>query len=196
MVTLWLSRFGEKIKVISPTRDELLADLVTYIAQATGLDTSAIIRGKQNAPSPLNQYCSVLYLTDLQMGTPSKTRTVNDIDDTLIDLVLRGKRQYDFSVQFYRGGATDLAKELMMYYQTPAGVLYEQTSLFSVNRIVSVNENATVMSNNYEERAILTLELIVNETQTIVTSVVEEVDLLLTYDGDSLVERTIEVKNE
>jgi hypothetical protein len=182
--------------MISPTRNELLANVVEYIALATGLAKNTIIRGKQNAPSPTAPYCSVLYLTDTDDGLSNIDIAVIDGDERHYDYNLRQKRYYTLSVQFYRGSASDLARTLMIFHQLPAGKEFIQTALFSVRRIVDVSEAAAVMSQNFEERAALNFELVLNTFATQVVNNVESVTIPLTFEGDSNISETIEVVDE
>ena len=176
--------------MISPTRNELLLSLVDYIVDATGLAQAQIIRGKQNSPAPLDTYCSVLYVTDTPNCLISKE--ITEFDSQTLQYLLYGERYYSFSVQFYRANATDLAKQLMMYHETPEGQAYQLTGLFTVRDVQQVEEGAVVMSDNYEERAILMLELIVNETQTILVNKVAELTTELNYEyGGEIISQTI-----
>jgi hypothetical protein len=172
--------------MVSPTRNELLASLVTLINTATGLSKDVIIRGKQNAPVPLgDNYCTLLYVTDIANGTSNIT--IEDTPDpNLYTYAMRGKRYYTFSIQFYRTGATDLAKLLMMFNETPTGLEFFQTVPYTFRRIAQVGENAQVISANYEERAALNLELTVAETQRIIVNKVSGTTINLTYDNSGV----------
>ena len=193
MVTLKRYVFVEKIKVISPTRNELITSLVDYIELTTGLDRNFIIRGKQNAPVPIgSNYCTLVYVIDAAEGT-ANINIVPTVDPNLLEYQIRGKRFYNFSVQFYRTGATDLARLLMMAAETPIGLEFFQTVPFSFRRIQQVNENAQVISENYEERAILNLELTVAETQSIIVNKVSGTTINVIYDNDSIIEESIEI---
>ena len=181
--------------MVSPTRNELISELVQYVSDATGLSKELIIRGKQNAPSPIDPYCTILYVTDTPDGTHNIRISAIEDDTTQLDYAMRGKRYYTFSVQFYKTGATDLAKLLMMFPQTPNGLEFEQTSYFNVRKIESVVENATLISQNYEERASLTVELTVGEKQNLIVNRVAEVKIPLTFDSDDVIDKEIEVNN-
>ena len=114
----------------------------------------------------------------------------------MIDYTLRGKRFYDFSVQFYRDNATDLAKTLLMYHQTPDGLLYLQTANFLVRRIDNLSEAASVLSQNYEERAALDVQLYVSETQTVTVSKITKASIELIFSEASDITETIEVDKD
>ncbi|MEE9451376.1 MAG: hypothetical protein V3V61_01305 [Gammaproteobacteria bacterium] len=179
--------------MINPTRQDIITELVDYIELATALPRAQIIRGNQNAPSPTDTYCSVLYVTDTAVGTTNIQLDDNTLDEDKLDYMMRAKRHYSFSVQFYRDGATDLAKAFLMFGQTPAGLEFQQTSVFTIRIIESITEAASVISQNYEERAALTLELIINEKQDIVINRVAEVTINLSLDEGVVLEETIGV---
>ena len=169
--------------MISPTRNELIASFAGYIRNATGLAEGLVIRGKQNAPAPTDTYCTLLYVTDTAAGLSSKTLT-EETQDTL-KYRFNAFRHYVFSVQFYRDNATNLAKQLMLYHETPAGIEYQQTAQFGVKDIVAVEEAAEVISQNYEQRAILSIDLNVNEIQEVIINRVKSVDFTLLFDVNS-----------
>lgn len=187
MITLKLFVCVRKIRVISPTRKELIMSLVEFISDATGLAFSQILRGKQNAPVPLGAYCTLLYVTDIPWGTPQVIIEENGQDSNLLDYKFKGKRKYNFSVQFYRDDATEYAKLLAMYFYTPWGQVYQQTASFSLNQVNVINETGTVISQNYEDRAMLSIDLIVFERQTITVNRVDIVPIHLVMDGNSLI---------
>jgi hypothetical protein len=178
--------------MVSPTRNEILAQIVAYVKAATGLADGAIIRGKQNAPSPTNSYASVLYISDTGDGTANADVTEIDGSDTQLNYSLRAKRYYSYSVQFYRDGAADLARSLMLFHETPEGQEFQQTAFFTIRRIVDISESAVLMSNNYEERAALTVELNVNETLTNVVNRTNSIVVNTNFDDG----RTINEQNE
>ena len=178
--------------MISPTRNELIANLVSYISLATGLTNEKIIREKQNAPPPLDTYCSILYITDTSIDT-ANVSIQETIDPLKLSYKFRAKRRYTYSVQFYRSESTNLAKLLMLYHETPFGIQFQQTGLFCVQNIREITENAIVISDNYEQRAVLNMELDVAERQEILVDRVQEVDINLTVDASSVIQETFEV---
>jgi len=175
----------------SPTRSELLISLIDYVNLSTGLDKSVIIRGNQNAPSPLNNYCSILYLSDTPIGTHNLKSSVDGIDPNISNVYVRGKREFQYSIQFYREGASEFAKDFILFAETPKGVRFQLSSPFIFNKIDNITQSSSVMSNNYEERAILNLSLLVNENYQNSVNNVDEVIVNLDYDG--IIDETIEV---
>ena len=162
---------------ISPTRQELITSLVTYINLATGISVDDIIRGKQNAPSPLGNYATLLYVTDSTYGIDEIVTSENLVDNTQLDYEIRGTRRYSFNVQFFRNRATDFAKEFMQFHRTPAGITFLQQAPYTFRVINQITESAEVVSQNYEERAILVLELWVRERQTVLVNTVCGIDI-------------------
>lgn len=177
--------------MVNPTRNELITSLVDYIVLATGLDRDVDIRGKQNAPVPVGgNYCTLLYVTDTPDGT-ANIKVTETLDQDLLEYSLLGKRFYTFSLQFYREGATDLAKIFLMFNQTPQGLEFFQTVPYSFRRIAQLTENAQVISENYEERVILNLELTVAETQRIIINKVSGTSINVTYDDGIVINEII-----
>lgn len=167
--------------MVSPTRNELLTNVIDYISLVTGLDKSVIIRGKQNAPVPIGgNYATVIYSTDTQDGTAAISYTPINQD---IMYAIKGKRFVTFEIQFYREGATDLGKALLMGASTPAAEIFFYSSLFTFRQIRSVSESATVISENYEERAILLLDLTIAERQNIMVNRIEKANILVTQNN-------------
>jgi len=180
--------------MVEPTRNELLTNLVVFINLLTGLDDTAILRGKQNAPVPLGNYCSLVYVTDTADGLADTTFEEIDGFEELLNAKLSGRRLYTFSVQFYRDGATDLAKTLMLGVESPESQIFQQTGLFIVSAVRLLSEAAVVISQNYEERAILSLDILVQEKLTQEVNKIRQIDIDVSFDGqDSVSNETIEV---
>ncbi len=179
--------------MISPTRAELLANIIDYVELATSLDRAKIIRGNQNAPSPVDTYCTVLYVTDIPDGTANINITDHATDDTKMDYSMRCRRNYNYSIQFYRDNATDHAKSLLMFNETPIGKEFQQTSLFTIKKIESVAQTSEVMSDNFEERAIINIELIVSESQNIEINKVASIDIVINMSDTTDIVENLEI---
>ena len=82
-----------------------------------------------------------------------------------------------------------------MFHETPTGMEFQQTGLFTVESVSNVTESAQVMSKNYEERAIVAFNILVSERQIIEINKVAEVDVNIEFDGNSNLSDTIEVTN-
>ena len=180
--------------MVEPTRKELLANLVLYISLLTGLDESVIMRSKQNSPAPLGNYCSLVYVTDTADGLADTTFEEIEGFDNILNATLASRRLYTFSVQFYRDGALDLAKRFMLGIESPESQIFQQTGLFIVSAIRSITEAAIVISQNYEERAILSLDILVQEKLTQEVNKIRQIDIDVSFDGqDRVSNETIEV---
>lgn len=177
--------------MISPTRNEIIKSLVDYIELATGLARDKIIRGNQNAPAPTGSYCTLLYTSDSSPGTSNID--LRDIDPQTFNYISRSKRNYTYSIQFYRDGATDLAKSLMMFSSMPAGKEFQQVALFTINSIELLSSSSVVMSNNYEERAILSANIIVAETLESLVNKVASIEIDLSSESGTVINEIIEV---
>ena len=180
--------------MINPSRDGLLKNVIEYVSASTGLVQSDIIRGNQNAPIPTGaNYSTVLYVSSVSDGTVNIEKSAN-IDPQKIDYKIRGKRFYLFSIQFYRTGAVDLGKELMLYHETPAGEIFLQSALFSVRLVNEITQVSAVVSENFEERATIDFNVIVSETKNLVVNKVASIDVELSFDGNSDIQETFEIK--
>jgi len=180
--------------MVKPTRNELLKELVDYTVLATGLPREKVIKAKQNAPSPLGNYCTIQYVTEITSGTANIDISEDVSDATKLLYDVRGKRYYTYSVQFYRIGAADLARDFLMFHNFPAGKEFIQTSLFTFRRINSIDGASIQMSQNYEERAVLNLEIIVAETAQVKVTKVAKVPIDATLDAEATLTTTFEVQ--
>lgn len=168
---------------VTPTRQELLESLINYTILSTGLSADKIVRGKQNAPVPLGAYCTLLYITDSVNSLAENQLKQLLGNDNQLQNNTRVQRIYTFSVQFYRDNATDLAKAFMLYYQTLEAQVFFETALFNIKNITNITENSNIVNKNYQERAILTVDLYVEENISTLVNKVDEVDINISYNN-------------
>jgi hypothetical protein len=184
--------------MLSPTRQELVQNLAQYISLATGLTPDKIIRGYQNAPDPMNSFCSFNYVTSSPMGTPKYSYRLDELDDTKINMVISSQRSVQFDVRFHRDLATDLANNFEIFTKSPLAQEYFQTSFFIIENIVQVNLTTILQSRNYEEQALVETYLKINETKTFETNAVAEITINGTSDfgNDSFVNSVSDIPLE
>ena len=166
---------------VSPTRNELLLNLIEYTELSTGLSNDRIIRGKQNAPAPTGAYCTITYINHVANGLrENKLSTIVNNDNELTE-VTTVQKIYSYSVQFYRDNAADLGMSFMLYYQTLEAQVFFMTSLFTIKSIDNISESGDIVSKNYQERAIMTVDLYVRENIFTIINKVDEIDINIKY---------------
>ena len=174
------------------TQDDFEKLVRKYVALETGLDSSLVIPGNDNNPSPSDPYASVLLIDMEQQGTNSIRFDEGAVEGDL-DVLINGNHIHKFSVQFYQNGAFEMCKALKV--QTPKGQQYlAKEGLTLINTTKARRLDATV-SSLWEERAVLELTIGVSDTVTQETQAIREVDFTLNMSAEKDLTTNIEVDN-
>ncbi len=127
-----------------------------YVAAGSSLDASQVIPGNDNGPVHNGLFATVLLVNTRTEGQLA-SRTVIHVDG--IQQMIETAIQDVYSVQWFRSGATDVARRFHVWtasaeaqeYMTRAGLSFVRTS--EIRRLDSI------ISDAWEERAGLDLEI-------------------------------------
>lgn len=132
------------------------------------------------------------------MGTPKVTTETSDSDPTKVIITIRSQRSVQFDVRFSRDGATDLANLFEVFTKSPLAQEYFQESFFIIQDIQQVNLTTLLLSQNFEEQALVETYLKVDQENQYETNAVSEVSIDYTTDfgNDNFINEILPVSLE
>ena len=91
-----------------------------FVAEGCGLAMNRVTQGNAQGPRPKDPYASLLLMTDLRRGYPVRRQLPNGQTADLI------YRRAEYSLQFYRKGAVDLAERFDAWAMSENGLTYAE----------------------------------------------------------------------
>ena len=139
---------------IAPTRDAIETSIRRFVATASGLPITHVIPGNDGGSAPDGTYATVLLVTATSPGDAWA-------DETAERGAIRSRTYLTieaiYSIQFFRDGAQDHAQRLRLFSYSSAGILDAERRRFSIIRAEDVRQLDSVVSEEWEERAVLDL---------------------------------------
>ena len=142
--------------MISPDTRTLERAVRGYVAAGSGLESRRVLPGNRNAPASNDLYATVLLITASVRGIPY---TLYEGDGELVDASTIGTVGARYSVQWYRRGARDAARRFGVWTSSPKGVDFANARGLTFMRVSDVRQIDSIVSDAWEERAGLDLDL-------------------------------------
>ena len=101
-----------------------------YVSNGSSLDQRLVIPGNSSQQRPKEPYASLLLVRDQRTSRPN-FRQLYDDDGNPAGTLTDTQRRRDYSLQFYRSGAVDLASNFLNYIESESGILDAQTAFGS-----------------------------------------------------------------
>ena len=181
--------------------DSELYDLVhTIIATVTGLAGDHIIPADDNEESPDNAYASIkIGSSRVQRGQANIVKSNTDLVTSPIGQVrdvnheVRAQITVDVAINFYRGNALENAVKMFQANKLPT----ISDLLFFANvgwkGASAVNDLTALQSKEREERSLITLTLLYEQTQSVVTNAIYSVEVIAENEnGDTIQTETVD----
>ena len=144
--------------MIAPTTQSLERTIRGLVAAGSDLESSRIRPGNQGGAVPNDLFATVVLIHQDIEGIPATVMSLAsdeaDLDAPTVATV-RGR----YSVQWFRTGAHDAAARLSVWVWSPEGVAQAQKSDLTVLRVSDVRQLDEVVSEAWEERAGLDIEV-------------------------------------
>lgn len=149
-----------------------------------------VILADPNAPSPNGEYVSVEPKQSISQRGQANIHRATSVTPESVDVDVRAQVMVEVSMNFYRGNARDRAERLLQANKRSdvSAILFKAG--LGWNRENGVNNLTTLQSNNFEQRAQLSIFLmyettdpfVINSIESIVVSVENEnADVLETF---------------
>ena len=139
--------------IIRPTTDTLEEAVRGYVALGSGLDFDThVLPGNDNGPAPNELYASVLLVRSRQDGMGAF-----QTDGT--DALTQTSVQERYSVQWYRTGAKDAARQFRLWTASAEAQEYLLETGLALVRTSEVRQIDAIIADAWEERAGLDLDI-------------------------------------
>ena len=142
--------------MLAPTATTLEDAVMGYVALGSGLkrDTN-VLSGNENGPAPNDLYASVLLIRSRSDGMPSDRATQTGSIQSLTEAAVQDR----YSVQWYRKGARDAAQRFRLWTASPEAQEYMDRVGLAFVRTSEVRQIDSIISDAWEERAGLELDI-------------------------------------
>ena len=169
--------------MVTPTAANFEAGLRAWVAAGSGLDPKFVQPGNTVQPAPNVPYATVLLVQPAQPGRPSQRRTVNADGD--IEVVTRARIIDRYSVQFFRDGARDNSRRFSVWAYSPEGQQWAKSGAhpFSLMRVVSLTQIDGIISEDYEPRDGVMIDVGYHQTVTQTLAAWTGADIEVHQDG-------------
>ena len=136
--------------MIEPTTQRLDEVVRDYVAMGSGLDSDTdVIPGNDGGPSPNHLFATVLLVEDESPGVPFVRHT--DVEGVLRSQTLRAVAAR-YSLQFFRTGARDAARQLAVWVSSSAGRDEALRQHITVRRVSGIRRLDRLVDDEWEER--------------------------------------------
>ena len=173
--------------MISPTTQDLEKVLRAHVAAGSGLDVDThVIPGNDPHPAPKGLYATVLLIDATIQGVAYdvlSARSDNDLD-VLTVRTMRGR----YSVQWCRKGARDAARQFAVWTSSPLSLERARRNNVTLVRVSTVRQIDTIVSDKWEERAGVDLDVGYLESVTQEVASIASAQINVSYDGNPVVE--------
>ena len=123
----------------------LARGLREFVATGSGLTAGLVIPGNDKGPRPKVAYASVLLLGDERRGFP-------EVEERADGDIVRTPRAAEWSVQWYREGASARALRFVSWIEGERGIDAAAAARFSVLVPASITRLDEIAGDAYEER--------------------------------------------
>ncbi len=144
--------------MIAPTTARLEDAVAELVTAGSALDYNSVLSGNKGTLVPDGLFASLVLIHQVIEGIPATVMSLApggaDLDALTIATV-RGR----YSVQWFRTGAHDAATRLSVWAWSPEGVAQAQKADLTVMRVSDVRQLDDVVSEAWEERAGLDIDV-------------------------------------
>ena len=142
----------------APTTQDLERSIRAYVAAGSGLASSQVIPGYTDGPAPNGLYASVLLINEAIQGIPGTIFNLSESGQGL-KAPVRATVRASYSVQWFREGSRDAARRFSVWASSPAGRELAAARGLTFLSVSDVRQLDDIVSDAWEERAGLDLEI-------------------------------------
>lgn len=181
------------------TDDDLYNLVHTIITTVTGLAGDHVIPADDNEESPDNSYSSIKIGTSRgQRGQANIAKSNTALVSSNIGLVrnvnhdIKSQVTVDVTINFYRGSAMENALNLFQANKRPDVSSLLFTANIGWKGVSAANDLTSLQSKEREERSQITLTLLYEQTQSVVTNAIYSVEVIAENEnGDTIQTETV-----
>lgn len=180
--------------------DNELYDLVhSIVATVTGLANDHVIPADDNEESPDNAYASIkIGASRGQRGQANITKSNTGLVSSPIGNVrdvnhdIKAQVTVDVSINFYRGNALENAVNMFQANKRPDISALLFTANVGWRNANPINDLTALQSKEQEERSQITITLMYEQIQSVITNAIYQVDIIAENEnGDTIQTETV-----
>ena len=136
----------------APRYDALEEAVRMYVAKGSGLDPKDVIPGNDPHPRPYAPYATLLPFNDRRTGYPAR---LQDEDAEMTSS--SSYRRASFSLQFYRKGAMDYARDFCVWCESEIGLTTAEDNNFVIVQTPPLEWDRIdeIVGDAFEERVLI-----------------------------------------
>lgn len=167
---------------LSPIASDFEAGLRSWIAQGAGLDSSLVQPANTGQPAPIVPYATMLLVVPGPRGRTWDRRTINADGD--VDIVTYQRVIDRYSVQFFRDGARDMARQFGIWAMSEEGRAASKRVAhpFSLVQVATISQIDDIISEQFEGRAGVQVDIGYQQTISQTISTWDSAEIILTED--------------
>ena len=147
-----------RTELIVPTTCDLEDAVAAIVAAGSGVDYNNIVSSNEGAPIPTELFASVLLIHQDIEGVPGTLMSLAS-DRFSLNAPTEATVRARYSVQWFRRGARDAARRLAMWTSSPDGLSQATRTGLTVLRVSDVRQLDDIVSDAWEERAGVDIEI-------------------------------------
>lgn len=176
----------------TPLQNDIDIIVRAFVALSSGLDSSLVIPGNDNAPSPTAPYASVLNTTKQVDGIDAEIARPGLLQEDA-KLFTAGRRNIVYSVQFYGPLAADQAEGLLSFPASSAGQLFLAENNLTWRRAGNVQNLDSIAGSKFETRRQVDIEFRYQSKSVTDIKTIGSVEIEMSLSAESDLTETIEV---
>ena len=136
----------------APRYADFEKSLRIFVAKGSGLDSSLVIPGNDPHPRGAAPYATLLLITDIGIAYPARLQ-----DEAAEMTSSSAYRRATFSLQFYRKGAMDLARDFCVWCESEIGLTTAEDNSFFILQVprLSLARLDEIVGDAFEERIVI-----------------------------------------
>ena len=158
--------------------DDLERTVRAFVAQGSGLARMRVIPGNDDGPRPKDPYASLLLIDDARRAAPIRYQQPND--ETVSTLTYR---RANYSLQFFRDGATDHARAFVRFTESENGLTAAEDGEFRIVVPLSVQRLDVPVGEGWEQRALVSLSVDYADLENEHAGYIDAFDCTVDYGG-------------
>ena len=156
-------------------------NLRAYVAEGSGLKGELVIPGNDRAPRPVESYATLLRINNVRLAWPAR-RYENSITTNA------SYRRNNYSLQFYRKGASDYALAFLVFVESEIGQTVAEDGGFEVVQQPPLTDERLddILGDDFEERVLINMPVDYIHVAMQDTGLIDQIEGDIYYGGQSV----------
>ena len=156
-------------------------NLRAYVAQGSGLKAELVIPGNDRSPRPIESYATLLRVDNSRLAWPAR-RYDSGITTNA------SYRRNNYSLQFYRKGASDYALAFLVFVESEIGQTVAEDGGFEVVQQPPLTDERLddVLGDDFEERVLINMPIDYIHVRTQDTGTIDQIEGDIIYGDQSI----------